>query len=53
MMFELEVTETAHNDITRSGENLVGLGNQRGYRALFTIRAQAVYELVEPMGGRG
>jgi len=26
-------------------EKLVGLGNQRGYRALFTIRAQTVYIL--------
>ena len=26
-------------------EKLVGLGNQRGYRALFTIREQTVYVL--------
>ena len=92
MMFELEIAETAHHDITRNAvwwaehhsydqairwrdaiyqqleslrdlperhpfaaentqfkydlrEKLVGLGNQRGYRALFTIRAKKVYVL--------
>jgi hypothetical protein len=92
MMFEIQIAESAHHDITRNAlwwaehhsydqallwrdaiykqleslrnaperhpfaaenpqfpydlrEKLVGLGNQRGYRALFTIRDQTVYVL--------